>query len=339
MAASTAFLWEDIMTINEIAKMAGVSNAAVSRYLNGGSLSAEKRERIKTVIAETGYRPDTYAQMLRTRKIRQIGVIVPKINSNAVAAVTAGISKVLNRENYMFLLANTDNDEQKELEYLSLFRANRVAGVILLATTITPKHEEMFSTLNIPIVMVGQMHRKFPCVYHDDYGAPRELDDMLLDTGRRHIGFIGVSERDVAVGKLRKQALMDSAKAHGIPEENIYVEIGDFTTESAYANAQKLLREHPELDSIICATDNGALAAMRAAKEAGKRIPEDVAIIGIGDSWTCEVVEPGLTTAHYYYEESGEEAAKMLLSILESRENTPVRQTMLGYEIKKRSSV
>lgn len=327
------------MTINEIAKMAGVSNAAVSRYLNGGSLSMEKRERIKTVIAETGYQPDTYAQMLRTGKIRQVGVIVPKINSSAVAAVTAGISKVLNRENYMFLLANTDNDEQKELEYLKLFQANRVAGVLLLATVITPRHEELFSKLNIPFVLIGQMHPTFPCVYHDDYGAPRELNDMLLDTGRKHIGFIGVSERDVAVGKLRKQALMDSARAHSIPPEDIYVEIGDFTTASAYSSAQKLLKEHPELDSIVCATETSAIAAIRAVKEAGKRVPEDVAVVGIGDNWTCEVVEPGLTTARYHYEESGEEAATMLLSLLESREGLPVRRKMLGYEIKRRGSL
>lgn len=326
------------MTINEIAKLAGVSNAAVSRYLNGGSLSAEKRSRIKAVVEETGYQPDTYAQMLRTKKIRQIGVIVPKIDSNAVAAVTAGISKVLNKENYMFLLANTNNDERKELEYLSLFRANRVAGVILLATTITPKHEEMMASMNIPIVLVGQMHRKFPCVYHDDYGASKELDDMLMDSGRRNIGFIGISDRDIAVGKMRRQALLDAAREHGIPEEDVHVKIGDFTSEGTYRRAVELLEECPDLDCIVSATDVGAISAIQAVKEQGKRVPEDIAVIGIGDSWACTVVEPGLTTAHYYYEESGEEAAKMLLAILESKETMPVRQTMLGYEIKKRGS-
>lgn len=330
------------MTINEIAKMAGVSNAAVSRYLNGGSLSEEKRERIRDIIEETGYQPDTYAQMLRTKKIRQIGVIVPKINSNAVAAVTAGISKVLSEEHYMFLLANTDNDEHKELEYLNLFRANRVAGVILLATVITPEHEALFSSLNIPIVLVGQKHGKLPCVYHNDYEAPKELDNMLFSTGRTHVGYIGVTEQDVAAGHLRKKAFLDAAAEHGIPEENLHIVIGDFSTKSAYENTKRLLKEVPELDGIVCATDNGAIGAIHAIKEAGKRIPEDIAVTGIGDSWTCEVVEPGLTTAHYYYEESGEEAARMLMSILEPKGTNPtraVRQTMLGYDIRRRGSI
>lgn len=327
------------MTINEIAKMAGVSNAAVSRYLNGGSLSQEKRVRIKAIIDETGYQPDTYAQMLRTRKVRQIGVIVPKINSTAVAEATAGISDILSRENYMFLLANTDNDEKKELEYLSLFGANRAAGVILLATVITPEHEEMLSHMRIPVVLVGQRHRKFPCVYHNDYEAARELDELVLKKGRRHIGYIGVTQRDVAVGQLRRKALVDVCREYGIEEHQICFAEGDFGHNSGYEQARQLLEREPALDAIVCATDTAAIGAIQTARQMGRRVPEDLSIVGIGDSWACRVVEPALTTAHYFYEESGREAARMMLSLLEGKENVPVRQTMLGYELKLRESL
>ncbi len=327
------------MTINEIAKMAGVSNAAVSRYLNGGSLSQEKRERIKAAIDETGYQPDTYAQMLRTRKVRQIGVIVPKINSTAVAEATAGISDILNRENYMFLLANTDNDEKKELEYLSLFGANRAAGVILLATVITPEHEEMLSHMRIPVVLVGQRHRQFPCVYHNDYEAARELDELVLKKGRRHIGYIGVTQRDVAVGYLRRKALVDACREYGIAEDEICFAEGDFSHGSGYEQARLLLERAPALDAIVCATDTAAVGAIQTARQVGRRVPEDLSVVGIGDSWASRVVEPALTTAHYFYEESGREAARMMLSLLEGKEKVPVRQTMLGYELKLRDSV
>lgn len=328
------------MTINEIAKMAGVSNAAVSRYLNGGSLSQEKKERIHAVIEETGYQPDTYAQMLRTKKIRQIGVIVPKINSNPVAAVTAGISNVLNQENYMFLLANADNDERKELDYLNLFGANRVAGIILLATIITPEHERMLSNAGIPVVLVGQKHKQFPCVYHSDYDAPRELDELLLKKGRRNICYIGVTERDVAVGQLRKQALLDICQDYGISKEEIHFAEDDFSLDAGFATTQELLKTVPDMDAIVCATDEIAIGAIRALKQAGRRIPEDVSVIGIGDSWAGQVIEPALTTAHYYYKESGEEAARMMLSLLDPQNsNVPVRQVMLGYELKIRASM
>ncbi|MCD8050639.1 MAG: LacI family DNA-binding transcriptional regulator [Clostridiales bacterium] len=327
------------MTINEIAKMAGVSNAAVSRYLNGGSLSQEKRTRIKAVIDETGYQPDTYAQMLRTRKVRQIGVIVPKISSTAVAEATAGISDVLNRENYMFLLANTDNNEKKELEYLNLFGANRAAGVILLATVITPEHEEMLSHMRIPVVLVGQRHRQFPCVYHNDYEAARELDELVLKKGRRRIGYIGVTQRDVAVGYLRRKALVDVCRDYGIEENQICFAEGDFSHGSGYEQARLLLEREPELDAIVCATDTAAVGVIQTARQMGRRVPEDLSVVGIGDSWACRVVEPALTTAHYFYEESGREAARMMLSLLEGKENFPVRQTMLGYELKLRDSL
>jgi LacI family sucrose operon transcriptional repressor len=327
------------MTINEIAKMAGVSNAAVSRYLNGGSLSQEKKERIRAIIEETGYQPDTYAQMLRTKKVRQIGVIVPKINTTAVAAVTAGISNVLDKESYMCLLANTDGESKKEIQYLNLFGANRVAGVILLATTITPQHEAVLNSMNIPVVLVGQQHKRFPCVYHNDYEAPKELDELVLKRGRRHIAYIGVTEQDVAVGKMRKKALMDACQEYGISPEDIFFAEGDFARESGYKETQKLLNEHPEIDAVICATDTMAIGAIQAAKQAGKLVPEELSIVGVGDSWACKVVDPPLSTAHYYYKESGEEAARMMLSILEGREKPPVRQTMLGYELKIRGSI
>ena len=101
------------MTIKEIAKLAGVSSAAVSRYLNGGYVSDEKKEQIKKVIDETGYQPSAQARMLRTKKACLIGVVVPKINSESISRITAGIEKVLSERNYQMLLAGTDNTPAK----------------------------------------------------------------------------------------------------------------------------------------------------------------------------------------------------------------------------------
>ena len=110
------------MTIAEIAQRAGVSKAAVSRYLNNGYISSEKREAIRRVIEETGYIPSQQAQTLRTGKSRMIGVIVPRIDSEAVSRVVAGISRIFEEQGYRLLLANTENRMDKELEYLEVFR-------------------------------------------------------------------------------------------------------------------------------------------------------------------------------------------------------------------------
>ena len=119
------------MTIKEIAKLAGVSSAAVSRYLNGGYVSDEKKEQIKKVIEETGYQPSAQARMLRTKKACLIGVVVPKINSESISRITAGIEKVLSERNYQMLLAGTDNTPVKEIEYMRLFENYPVDGIIL----------------------------------------------------------------------------------------------------------------------------------------------------------------------------------------------------------------
>ena len=109
------------MTIKEIAQLAGVSSAAVSRYLNGGYVSDEKKKQIKRVIEETGYQPSAQARILRTKKACLVGVVVPKINSESVSRVTAGIEQVLSRRGYQMLLASTDNDPAKEITYLKIF--------------------------------------------------------------------------------------------------------------------------------------------------------------------------------------------------------------------------
>ena len=144
-----------IMTIAEIAQRAGVSKAAVSRYLNNGYVSSEKREAIRRVIEETGYVPSQQAQTLRTGKSRMIGVIVPRIDSESISRVVAGISQVLEAQAYRLLLANTDNRIEKELEYLEVFRSGNVDGVILVATMLSAAHRKALAALGVPAVLVG----------------------------------------------------------------------------------------------------------------------------------------------------------------------------------------
>ena len=130
------------MNINEIAKLAGVSRATVSRYLNNGYVSEEKKKNISRVIEETGYQPSSQAQRLRTKKTKLVGVILPKIDSNTISREVAGISDILTKKGYQLILANTNNSVEEELKYLSLFRDNQVDGVIFIATILTKQHRQ-----------------------------------------------------------------------------------------------------------------------------------------------------------------------------------------------------
>ena len=112
------------MSIKKIAELSGVSKSTVSRYLNGGYVSESNKSKIKAAIEKTGFIPSFAAQSLRTKVTKQIGVIIPKLNSYSISKMVAGITEILNKEGYYVVLANTENNEDEELKYLSLFDEN-----------------------------------------------------------------------------------------------------------------------------------------------------------------------------------------------------------------------
>lgn len=326
------------MTITEIAKMAEVSVSAVSRYLNDGYVSEEKAERIRTVIEKTGYRPSKQAQSMRTKKSKVIGVILPKISSESIARVAAGISEVLSEAGYQMLLASTDNNPKKEIEYLQLLNNNPVDGILFSASVFDKAHRDALKKLDVPVVIISQKFQEYACVYHDDYGAACAMTKQLLESGKKHIGHISVTQKDEAAGVRRTKAFCDTMKKHGVQPEPRMITESSFTADGGYEAMKELLAENPELDGVFCATDSLAVGAMMYLREAGKRMPEDVAVTGIGHNRMSRVVTPTLTTAHLHYRTSGVEAAKMLVDMIEN-ENAISKQLMLGYEVIEAESV
>ena len=330
------------MNIGEIAKRAGVSSAAVSRYFNNGYISEEKREAIRRVVEETGYRPSLQAQTLRTRKTKMVGVILPKIDSAAaIGSMVAGILSVLNENGYQLLLADTQNNPHKELEYLSIFNEKQVDGVIFIATVFTNAHKKALTDMSVPVVITGQMLPGYHCVYHDDYHAFYDISRLVLEKGRRCLGFISVFHQDKAAGFSRYQGFCDAVNEAGLESLKDNYVIADFTIDSGYEKARELLRQCKEngttLDGIICATDSIAIGVMQYLKEICIRVPDEIMVTGHGDSVLSDVVAPTLTTIRYSYEETGSLAATMLLELLENKESA-VREIKMGYSIVEKES-
>lgn len=328
------------MTISDIAKLAGVSSAAVSRYLNGGPLSEQKRAAIHAVVEQTGYRPDSAAQTLRTGKVNQVGVIVPSISSQSVGQITAGIASELDAKGYMLLLGNTDQDEQREVSYLTAMQRNHVAGMILMGGAYSPQLASTLKSCKVPVVVTGQRFPEMPCVYNNDREATRELAQRMLARGRRRMVYIGSTERDAAVGLERRLGVQDALSAAGMPEELPRVCCNKLTFEEGERCMTELLACCPDLDGVVCVTDTVALGALSALKEAGRRVGEQVSLAGVGDNWAGAVTDPGLTTVRFYQKQVGVEAARMLLQMLErGSEQEPLRQTTLGYQVVERGSI
>lgn len=330
------------MTIKEVAKLAGVSPAAVSRYMNGGSLSEAKRTVIRQAIEQTGYRPSAAARVMRTGKLNQIGIIVPKIYSDSVAQIIEGANECIRDEGYMLVVCATNGDEERELTYLDLMDNNQAAGVIIMGTSVTPLREDAYRESKLPLVITGQNVAGIPCVYHDDMHALKDLTKLLLEKGRKRIAYIGVSETDPQAGTARRKGVIAAFLGEGRKPDELIATVADFDAETGYSHAKEILTEYLDLDGIICATDTIAIGAMRAITEMGRVIGDDISIVGVGDNWINGYTGTPLTTAHYFYRQCGEEAAKMLLeAIANSKEKKPypARQICLEYNIIERGSI
>lgn len=323
-----------VVKMKDVAELAGVSNAAVSRYLNGGYISADKAERIKQAIQETGYVRSNQARALRTGSTKLIGVIVPKINSESVSRITAGISQVLERRGYQMLLANTDNAAERELEYLDLFQNHPVDGILLVATMITDAHRRAIDACRVPIVLIGQNVDGVACVYHDDYEAAYELGRALAGRVTGKIGYVGVTEDDRAAGYDRRRGLQAGLAAAGVELDPTLIRLGSFTLDSGYRAARELLEAAPDLSFIACATDTMAAGALRAFDEA-RGVGEGVhRVSGFGDNAFLRALTGGIPTVHYGYLTSGVEATNMLLDTLDGVEGEGGLRTLkLGHQL------
>lgn len=344
------------MTIKEIAQLAGVSSSAVSRYLNGGYISEEKKEQIKKVISETGYQPSAQARTLRTKRGQLVGVVVPKINSESISRVTEGIGKILSERGYHMLLASTDNNTDKELFYLSLFEKYPVDGIILIGTMITPGHRKFLKETGIPVVVVGQHTKYANCIYHDDYEAGKAMGkyaaaylaeksikgeeksaeavqgakkgvEKNTEEWRGRAAYISVTREDKSAGAAREDGFKAGFKAGGMTLEESCIRVSAFTTDSGYEKAKELLVEESDIDIICCATDTIAAGAIRAVKECGR---EGIRVTGFGDNQLLKAATGGIPTIHFGYKTSGIRGAELLLDVIERGEKIPM-EIKLGF--------
>lgn len=325
------------MNIGEIAKLAGVSRATVSRYLNDGYVSEEKKARIQQVIQETGYTPSAQAQMLRRGRTNLIGVIVPKISSEAVSRMVDGITLTLEQAGYHVLLGNTDLNIKKELEYLDIFQTHQVDGILFVGTQFPKKHLQRMKQVRVPIVVLGQHLRGYSCVYHDDFNAAKDLTANLIEAGCKTIAYLGVDTKDEAAGAMRRKGYLEALSQAEIPVREELMMEGAFAFEAGYAHMKTLYERYPQIDGVFCATDNIATGAMCWLKEQGIALPEQVKVCGVGDSRLARLVTPSLTSSHYHYKTGGIESAKILLDAIREK-NSVVREVKLSCVLQARES-
>lgn len=318
------------MKIQDIAALAGVSTSTVSRYLNGGYVSEEKKKKLEKIIRDCNYKPSLFAQTLRTKVSKQIGVIIPKLNSSSIAQMVSGISKVLKDDGYYLILANIDNDENQELEYLKIFDNNNIDGIVLIGTVLTPNHKEIMDKIKVPCVILSQHSEAFPCVYFDNVNAAKAITYEILK-GHSKPAMIASREDDISVGKERKDGFIEALNEKGIKDYNL-IHCG-FSVDAGYESCKKLFEQNPKVDSILCATDHIAVGALNYLIDNNYKIPEEVSIGCVGGTEVTNICNPKITAANLEYFNSGVLIAKTLLSLVKNLKGAKKDCIMTNFEV------
>lgn len=322
------------LTMKDIAEMSGVAKSTVSRYFNGGYVKEETRAKIKEIIEKHNYEPNTFAQSLKAKQSKIIGVIAPCLDSTVTSRTMMSIDEFLRKDAYMSLVMNTDHDEKLELKYMeSLWRMN-VDGIILIATQVSQAHKELLKKMDLPFVFVGQKYEEGISILYDDYRAGYHVGTYVAKRNHKDVIYIGVDESDQAVGIDRKKGILEGLQDHGVRDVELLY--SDFSFSAAYERTKELLAKRIP-DMIICATDKLALGAYKAIQEKNLKIPEEISLIGFGGYEISTLLSPKLTTIRYDSDTAGYLAAETLVKLIKE-EPVPSVQ-IIGYEMLEGESV
>lgn len=311
-------------TYAEIAKLSGVSEATVSRVLNGDpKVDADRVRAVNQAVEKLGYKKHRAAAALASGRTGLIAVVIDDdlsvFQDPFWGAITNGISRVLmeNEMQTLLLVAPLDKLDSPVAQYLQRGEVDGAIFLQLHKDTLIKK----LAKQNLPLVVNGTPHTSNPFAYvdSDNAGGAFSAVEHLVNQGRKNIGIITGDLTNTAAEQ-RLEGYLAACRQFGLPELKTLVAEGDWSRESGISHAQKLMKKHPKLDAIFCSNDVMALGAITAIQEAGKSVPDDIAVIGFDDSYLAQNSHPGLTSVRQDIGGLGAEAAKMILAKLRGEE-------------------
>ncbi|MEK4629175.1 MAG: LacI family DNA-binding transcriptional regulator [Solibacillus sp.] len=295
-------------TIKDVAKLAEVSVATVSRYLNNsGYVGAKAKQSIEGAIEELNYKPNQIARSLSTKQMHTIGLIVPDITNPFFPELARAIEDTALKEGYTVILCNSDEQAKKELHYIEMLQQKYIAGFII-ATNQLPK--EKYVQLNAPIVLLDRvLDSDIPSVTsQNQYGAELAMNYLITKQAKEIAFFSGPKNLEPVQQRLKgfKQAIED---------KNITTHI--FESPFDFVEAEKIayvaLKKYRTIDAVFASSDMIAIGILKAAHKLGIRIPEELQVVGFDGIAIGEIVTPGLTTVAQNIYALGETATKMLI--------------------------
>lgn len=321
-----------VTRIQDVARVAGVSTATVSRALSHPDLLAEKtRTLVENAIRETGYSVNPAARNLRKQRAGAIMILVPNLGNPFFSHILAGISEVLANSEYSILITDSSERRQKG-KLLDYFRDARVDGVVSLDGSLSEEELARFGhgDQGTPIVFAcewvdGPLH---PSVRSNNEAGARLAIRHLYDLGHRKVAHITGPEGNVLTAA-RRAGMQSERKRLGLSLQDDWIIRGDFSLKSGYDAAAQIAGMRNRPTAVFCASDQVAFGLVSGLKEAGLSVPRDVSVIGFDDIEIAAYFDPALTTIRQDRHALGTRAATLILDCLSAK--TPMTTAPVDY--------
>lgn len=305
-----------MVTIKQVSEYAGVSSATVSRVINNTDTVKEKtRDLVLKAMSELGYRHNVLAASLASNKTNTIGYVVPELHGSFFGAMMGGSEFVLRNAHKHMFVATGHSDEAKEKEEIEALLSRRCDALILHVEAVSDEYLVELAKQDVPLVIVNRYIAEIGenCISLDNEKGAYIATRHLIDIGHKEIAYISGSLFK-ADGKNRLAGHIRALEEAGIAYDSNMMHEGNFQAKSGDAGIKALHNSGQHFSAVACANDEMASGAINALRELGKKVPEDVSVIGFDNVDFASYLSPGLTTIEYPVQEIGNMAARWILN-------------------------
>jgi DNA-binding LacI/PurR family transcriptional regulator len=329
-----------LTTIKDVADLAGVSTSTVSRALSGKVfVNKETKDKIMQAVKELHYQPNAFAKGLKEGKSNTVGLIVPNIRDLVFPAAIRGISDILEKQGYTLILCNTDESMDAEKLHVENLRNRLVDGLIFSTARTQSKHLLELKESGFPVVLLlRHLDEEIDAVIVDNFKGSYDATKFLIQQGMRKIALIN-GTLDLALYQERLNGYQFALEEAGIPFHKQLVVHEVKSWENSYQATKELIARGERPDAIFATSDPKAIGVIRALKDMGLSVPEDVSVIGFDNIDMAEMMDPPLTTIAQPFYEAGMLAAKRLVKLMNSKRSQKPVIEKLEPKLLVRSSV
>lgn len=321
-------------TIKDVARRAGVAPITASRVINNsGYVSAETRRRVEAAIEELGYVPNRVARSLRSKRTQTLALVLTDITNPFWTTVARGVEDAARMGGFSVILGNTDESEPREYEYIQVLLQKQVDGFLLVPARHGARSVALIQRQKVPLVVLDRtVEANVDTVRSDSVGGARALTRHLISLGHRRIAML-TGPREVSTAVDRALGYRQALEEAGIPVTGELMRFGPYTQQGGYAMTLSILSLSSRPTAIFAGNNFIAVGALRALREAGLQVPEDMSLVAFDDLPPSFVVEPFLTVAAQRAYEMGQVATQLLLTRLAEQEPGQPQEIVLSTEL------